>query len=249
MSIHALEKLRKGESVSALWLSMGSIGLAEIAVECQPDCLVIDRQHGLWDAPSMHHALGHVRGRATTIVRVAANRPELIGEALDAGADGVLIPLIDNAQSAALAVAAAHYPPRGIRSGGGVRPLAQFKDYVAKSAQGTLVALMIETVDGLENAEAIIATPGVDLIFIGPGDLALSLGERAPEALETSIQHILSLCQVARVPCGIFTLDVAAARMRLQQGFTFVVADDDIRLARNGFRQSLAAIAAEHGTS
>lgn len=234
----ALARLRAGTGVASVWLSLGAPAVAEIAAESAPHAIVFDGQHGLWERTSLFTALGVAARTSTPLVRVAANVPHIIGEALDSGAQGVIVPLVESAAEAAAAVAASHYPPHGIRSGGGVRPLAAMGAYVAACETQILVAVMIETRAGLENAAAIAATPGVDLVFIGPGDLALALGPDAD--LEAAIQAILTACKAAGTPCGLFTPSAEAARDRLAQGFTFVVAEDDIRLARGGIARSLA---------
>ena len=196
-------------AVRAFWLCTGSAALAELAAESGPDAVVFDCQHGLWDRGALAAAIPAV-APATPLVRVAANLPHLIGDALDHGALGVIVPLVESAVEAAAAVGAAHFPPRGTRSGGGIRPLRDFPAYVASSDQ-TLVAVMIETQAGLANAAAIAATPGVDLIFIGPGDLGLAIGA---DTLEAGIATVLATARSAGVPCGIFTLGPEAAARR-----------------------------------
>lgn len=234
----ALERLRDGEALGCIWLSLGALALAEIAAEHAPDAIVFDGQHGLWDKTALHLALGSAGTTSTPLVRVAANIAHVIGEALDAGAQGIIVPLVESAAEAAAAVRAAHYPPHGNRSGGGVRPLGDFGAYSAACARNILVAVMIETQAGLDDAAAIAATPGVDMVFIGPGDLGLAVG---PAALEPAIQSIHAVCAARTMPCGIFTGSAEEARRRVAQGFQFVVVEDDIRLARGGIARSLAA--------
>lgn len=231
----ALAVLRAGGAVRAVWLALGSAALAEIAGEAAPDAVVFDGQHGLWTPMALAAGVAAV-APATALVRVAANLPHLIGEALDAGATGVIVPLVESAAAAAAAVSAARFPPQGARSGGGYRPLRAFGAYVRAAAAGTLVAVMIETRAGLEAAAAIAATPGVDLVFIGPGDLGLAVGV---DALDAAIADVLAACRAAGVPCGIFTPGAQAAA-RVAEGFRFVVAADDISLARAGFADALA---------
>ena len=242
---HALQRLRGGMPVSCVWLSLGSVAVAEIAAECSPDMIVFDAQHGLWERVTLHLAILAATGASTPVVRVAANTSHLIGEALDSGAHGVIVPLVENAAQAAAAVTAAHYPPRGNRSGGGVRPLGNFSAYSESCKTQVMVSVMIETKLGLANAREIVVTPGVDMVFIGSGDLALSLGPDGALGLEEAIQFILGLCRSSGVPCGIFTGSIEDARTRLSEGFAFVVAEDDIRLARNGIARSLSAVAKE----
>ena len=232
----ALEQLRRGQTVECVWLSLGSVALAEVAAESAPASIVFDGQHGLWERGTLHAAIA-AAAPATPLVRVQANSVAVIGEALDSGAQGVIVPLVETAAEAAAAVAAAHYPPRGVRSGGAMRPLRDFGAYRGACDTGIMVAVMIETQAGLDNAAAIVATPGLDLVFIGPGDLGLAVGSAA---LEGAMGSILAICNAQGVPCGLFTGSVDDARRRVAQGFTFVVAEDDIRLARGGIASSLA---------
>ncbi len=236
----ALAALRKGDAVACIWLSLGSPALAEIAAEVRPGAVVFDGQHGLWEKTSLHHAIATVAPASTPIVRVQTNTVAAIGEALDSGAQGVIVPLVETAEEAAAAVAAAHYPPTGVRSGGGVRPLGDYAAYIAACSTQILVSVMIETAKGLDNAADIIATPGLDLVFIGPGDLALALGSDAATGLDPAMQHILGLCRAAGVPCGLFTTSPEAAAARIAQGFAFVVGEDDIHSARTGYARALA---------
>lgn len=240
-----LARLRHGEALASIWLSLGSCALAEIAAETAPDVIVFDAQHGLWDSTTLHSALDAVSKRSTPLVRVAANIPHLIGQALDSGAHGVIVPYIESAAQAAQAVAAARFPPHGHRSGGGVRPLADFPSYVDACSREVMVAVMIETCAGLANAQEIIATPGVDMIFIGPGDLMLSLGDDGAQDIELHLHAILTASRAGRVPCGLFTPDARQARRRIAEGFRFVVAADDIGMARRGLTQSLDELSRE----
>ena len=123
----------------------------------------------------MEAAIGLVPSEIPVLVRVAENSARAIGTALDAGAEGVIVPLIESAEAAAQALSFSRYPPLGMRSGGGVRPLIDFAGYAA-GASSIATLLMIETRAGLAAASAIAATEGLDMVFIGPGDLALSLG-------------------------------------------------------------------------
>ena len=234
----ALAKLRAGQQVTCVWLSLGSEAMAEIAAEFAPDAIVLDGQHGLWDVRSTHAALGAIAAASTPLVRVSDNSVVAIGLALDAGAQGVIVPLVETAEEAARAVVAAHYPPKGERSGGGVRPLANFPAYWSSCAENILVSVMIETKLGLENVAAIAAVPGIDMLFIGTGDLRLSLGFDAD--IEAAIQAIFAASRAANVPCGIFTVNPESACTRLAQGFAFVVAESDLRLSREGIAASLA---------
>ena len=169
--------LGQRQSLGVFWMSTGSPAVIELAAAANPDAIVLDAQHGLWDRQTIEYAVGAARIHAPVLVRTAENSPVAIGQALDAGAEGVIVPLIEDEQQAAEAVAAARFPPHGVRSAGGVRPLSQgFADYYAKANADTVVGVMIETDRAVQNAPAIAATSGIDFVLIGSGDLAISLG-------------------------------------------------------------------------
>ncbi len=241
-----LTTIRDGGSVGMVWLSLGSTAVAELITDAGPDAAVFDLQHGLWQRQSLQDAIGMVRARTTPLARVADCTAGAIGEALDAGALGVIVPLVETAEQAAAAVAAAKYPPAGIRSGGGVRPLIDFKAYGVAANDAVLVAVMIETAKGVENAAAIAAVPGVDLVFIGTGDLALSIGtfpEFGPDH-EAAVKSVQRACRDAGTPCGAFTPHLAFALDRRRQGFNAVVVAEDIGLVHGAAKAATKGFAA-----
>lgn len=221
------------------WFAMGSVPIVEIGAMDYFDAAVLDLQHGLWDRMSAHLAVSALAGRPA-IMRVAANTVPAIGEALDSGAEGVLVPLVETAEQAAAAVAAATFPQDGIRSGGGVRPLAEGFSRYHKRSVNPLIGVMIETKAGVDNAAAIAATKGVDFVFIGTGDLALSLGcfPQVDERHEAACQTIFDACKAAGTPCGIFTTTPEAAANRLEQGYAMTVGANDVDIILNGFAQA-----------
>lgn len=236
-------RLRDGERFALAWLALGSPAIAEIAVAAGADGLVLDLQHGLFDRAGLEAAVA-ASGAAPAIVRVAENGATAISTALDAGADGVLVPLVESAAEAAAAVAHARFPPHGRRSGGGVRPLsAGFPAYLARAAE-TTVGVMIETAAGVEAAEAIAAVPGLDFVLVGTGDLRLSYADRAdPDAArEAGCARVLAACRAAGLPAGIFTTTAADAAARRAAGWALTVAANDIDAVAAGFRSSVAAL-------
>jgi 2-keto-3-deoxy-L-rhamnonate aldolase RhmA len=228
-------RLAAGHCLGVAWLALGSAALAELAARARPDAIVIDLQHGLWERRELEAAIGLVPSEVPVLVRVAENSPRAIGTALDAGAEGVIVPLIESREAAAEAVRSSRYPPLGARSGGGVRPLRDFAEYL-RAASAIATILMIETKAGLEQSEAIATTEGVDMIFIGSGDLALSTGGSPlqPEHAR-ACAAIRCTSEAAGVPCGVFTSSPEAARQRRQEGYRMVVVATDIDLAVRGF--------------
>ena len=225
-------RLKSGPAVGCHWLSLGSPAVAELAADASPDVIVIDMQHGLWDRSSLESAIGAVAGRAPVLVRVADQSDYAIGSALDAGAHGVIAPMVNTAAECAKVVSATQYPPVGHRSGGGARTTADFAGY--RAATGRLVAsIMIETAAAVEAAEAIAATPGLDMIFIGPGDLSLSLeSAQGTPKFEAAVAKVMAAGRAAGVPVGIFTVSLDQAIARAKEGHAFVVAAYDVAIAR-----------------
>jgi 2-keto-3-deoxy-L-rhamnonate aldolase RhmA len=241
-------RIDRGDSLGVIWLSLGCVAMAEIAAGAHPDAIVLDLQHGLWERQGIEAAIGVVPPEVPVLARVAENSPLAIGQALDAGAEGVIVPLVETAKQAARAVKAARYPPHGERSGGGARPLADYPGYHAAAEGGIVVAVMIETARGVKNAKKIAATEGVDLVFIGTGDLALSLGvfPNIDERHEDACRTILAACRKHWTPCGIFTTSGEAAVKRRAQGYRAMVIADDISMIGRGFAAATAEFAARH---
>jgi len=236
-------RIGKGEPIGLIWMALGSSSVVELAVQAKPDAIVIDAQHGLWDRKSLEDTLGIVSSAAPVLVRVAENSLAAIGQALDAGAEGVIVPLIETDHEAAAAVAASRFPPEGVRSGGGVRPLGgNFGSYYESQLRRTVVGVMIETVRGVRNAAAIANTPGVDFVLIGTGDLAISLGgfPHVDARHEEACKSVLNTCKAANIPCGIFTGDAQAAKARRDQGYPIVVVANDIEVVAGGFSRAMA---------
>lgn len=226
----------RGRGLSLAWFSMGSVPLVELGAAQGFDAVVVDLQHGLWDRLGAHLAVT-AAGDVPVIVRTLSSDAAAVGEALDSGAAGVFAPLVESAEQARSAVTAARFPPRGVRSGGGVRPLGQgFARYFAAHAE-TLVGVMIETAAGVERAAEIAAVPGLDFVFIGTGDLALSLGcfPEVDGRHEAACRAVRDACRAAGVPCGIYSASAEGAAARLAEGYAAAVAANDIDVAVAGF--------------
>lgn len=241
LSGHLKARLTAGDCIGMAWLALGDNATTELVLHSAPDAVVLDLQHGLWERRTMEQAIGQCIGRAPVIIRIADDSGTAIGNALDAGADGILVPMIETAEQAASVVAAATYPPHGRRSGGGVRPLGyDFEAYLQK-AGNISIGVMIETASGLRNAETIVNVPGIDYIFIGSGDLMLSCHDKSAAEREAECQRVLQLCQARNLPCGIFTGSVEQARAYREQGYQLVVIANDISVIRSGFAKAVTA--------
>jgi 4-hydroxy-2-oxoheptanedioate aldolase len=244
----ALAKWRGGEQTIGAWLSLANTHTAEMMANAGFDWLCVDLQHGLVDDSDLRNMLPAISTTDTTpIVRVAFNAPDQIMRALDAGAMGVIVPLVNNAAEAAAAVAACRYPPLGGRSFGPIRAaLYGGRGYAAEANSEIACIVMIETKEGIENLEAIAATPGLDGIYIGPADLAFALGlpplgdTDNPEHLAT-VGRIQTACKAHDVAAGIHTSSSDFARRRLEAGFQFVTVGSDAGFVGAGAAAAVAA--------
>ena len=173
------QKRQSGQCETLGWLSVSHWFTSEIMARQGFEARCVDLQHGTAerkDVGPMLQAISQT-DTSTCVVRVAWNEPAAIMKALDLGAYGIIVPLVNTAEEAAMAVAACRYPPVGMRSNGPVRALHYGgADYVANANGEIVIMAMIETKEGLANLDAICATPGVDAVYIGPADLSFALG-------------------------------------------------------------------------
>lgn len=227
-------KLSKSEAIVNGWLSIPSSYLAEGAGQQGFDSVTIDMQHGMMGIESAIHMLQAISTtHAVPMVRSPSKEPETIMHLLDAGAYGVICPMISTKQDAQELVKACRYPPVGKRSFGPARgKLYGGSDYFEFANDEILVIPMIETAEGLQNIDAILAVPGIDMVYVGPNDLALDLGEKPGSELidgETSnaISHILGRAKAAKVATGIFCSGGDMAKRRLSEGFDLVTPGND----------------------
>ena len=245
------DRLAARRPVGVFWFALGSIALIETAVAAGAEAVVIDMQHGLFDRLTLEAAIGAVPANVPCLVRVEDHSAAAIGRALDAGAEGLLIPLVETAEQAAEVAAACHYPPVGQRSGGGVRPLRDFGAYRAVADRAITVGVMIETAKGADNAAAIAAAEQVDFVFIGTGDLALSLGGKLgrTDGHAAACAAIFEACTGAGKPCGTFTTSAEDAAARSADGYWMTVVANDISATRSAFDKAAATYSIERGAA
>lgn len=229
-------KVRARESVVGYWVTLDSPPSTERIARLGYDYVALDAQHGLFGYSGMLAGLTAIDagGRSVGLVRTAANDATAIGRALDAGAAGVIVPLVNSASDAARAVAATRYPPAGIRSYGPMRSILRIGPAPADANAAVTLLAMIETPEGLENVEAIAATPGIDGLYIGPSDLTLAVGGAGPadpavaDAFEAALVRIRSACEANRIAAGLHTRSGEDAAKRISEGFTFVTVASDL---------------------
>ncbi len=223
------------------WLTIPSSFSAEVFARAGFDWITVDMQHGVIDyqvAVTMLQAISTTE--TVPFVRVPWNEPGIIMKALDAGAYGVIVPMINSRAEAEAAVAACRYAPRGVRSYGPVRAaLYAGRDYFAHADDEVACIAMIETKEALENLDEILGVPGVDAVYIGPSDLSVSLGlapsyDHGEPAFVEAIERVLKACREHSVVPGIHAGLVPVAQKRIEQGFLMVqMCDDAGSLARS----------------
>jgi 2-keto-3-deoxy-L-rhamnonate aldolase RhmA len=253
-------RLKQGLPAVGTWISLPAPSVAELLSTFQPDWLVFDTEHGPATHERLEDLLRAIKGTdVVPIVRVLNNDMGLIKQALDRGAYGVLVPLVNTAEQARAAVAAAKYPPAGIRGVAGTRITRygmDLPDYFARWNELVLVIVQIETTEALENVEAIAAVPGVDVLFVGPNDLSATLGifrqfdhPRFIQALE----RIKAAAKNHGVAIGYMASSTEEVLQRIDEGFQFVSHGSDARFlssaARPAFEKIREGLAARHASA
>ncbi len=229
------------------WICSGSPVLAEIMAGSGLDWLMIDMEHAPNSLESVQVLLQVTAAYpVTTVVRVPANDAVWIKRVLDVGAQTIMVPMVSTADEAAAAVAHASYPPRGHRGVGNALARSgrwnRVADYLPKAAEYTSVIVQIETAEGVENAEAIAATPGVDGVLIGPSDLAASMGligEQTHPDVVSAVERAFAGVRAAGRPVGVNAFAESAAKGYAAAGAEFLLVGADVSLVARG-AESLA---------
>jgi 4-hydroxy-2-oxoheptanedioate aldolase len=230
------QRWARGEVTYAAVVRLGSTWAAEAFAQGGFDVVWIDQQHGFNPDHVLVPMLQAMNGtNATALVRVPANDEAAIGHVLDAGSEGVIVPLIETEEDARRAVASCHFMPVGVRSYGNLRLSP------ASARGGTLCIVMVESSLGLRNVRAIAHVPGVDGIFIGPNDLALSLGLPPlggiqPGAHAEAIMAIRNACDEAQIICCIS----GDAQEMQALGFRLINIGGDSTFVLDGMARALA---------
>ncbi len=242
------ETLRRGKPLVGTVVTLPSAAVAEVLAEAGYDWLFVDGEHGPLGIDAIVAILQAAQHRCPCLVRIPALDEVWVKRALDAGADGIIAPLVNSAEAARQVVAWSKYPPEGRRSVGGGRAHGYgltFERYLKQANENTAVVIQIEHVEGAGQIEAILAVEGIDAVFIGPYDLSGSLGIPgqidAPE-VQMHIRNVRDACLARNKPLGIFTADDAAARAYIDQGFVLLaVGADAVHLGRAA-EASLASV-------
>jgi len=238
---------KSGGAVVNGWLAIANSFSAETMAHQGWDSLTIDLQHGVVDYQGMVPMLQAISTTATVpVVRVPWLEPGILMKTLDAGAYGVICPMINSREDAQKLVAYTHYAPRGTRSFGPVRALLYGGADYPTHANDTIVTFaMIETAKALDNLDDILSVEGLDAIYIGPSDLSLALGctptfdDLDPQAAQ-AVEHILARAKAHGIVAGIHNGTAESALKRIAKGFQFVTVSSDARLMAAGARGVIA---------
>ena len=226
--------LRDGKPAIGTWLTLGSPLAAEWLAHQGFDWLNVEQEHGAIDVTLTQYLLQAI-GTTDVIpfIRVPWKDPQAIKRALDVGAYGLFIPQVETREEAEMIVGAMRYPPQGYRGlGGARRQLYGGVDYFDHWNDEGMVIVMVETARGVSNVDDIVSVAGIDACFIGPNDLAASLGLRPSlnppfEEFEAAIATIYRACRAHGVTPGIHTPDAESTTRRIEQGWQLIAINSD----------------------
>jgi 4-hydroxy-2-oxoheptanedioate aldolase len=246
-------RLRAGETVYSSWCSLASPIVAEMTAREGFSTAVVDQQHGLWDSTQAHTAIASIRqAGGSPIVRVPLDDFGGVSRMLDWGAEGVIMPMINNVEAAKHFVSVAKFPPVGDRSWGPHRAtmlggIADQKVYLREANNLTLTLAMIETQEALDNMEAIAAVPGIDMLFVGPGDLSIALTKGADvdpggKLVDAALVKIVAAAKKSGKLVGAFTATPERAKQCAAMGFTFITVGSDIMFLRAGIAANVKGL-------
>jgi 4-hydroxy-2-oxoheptanedioate aldolase len=235
--------------VYGTWLVSGAPSTAE-ALGCAGfDFLVLDTEHTPIETPQVAEILRTIAGTpASAIVRPAWNDMVLIKRLLDAGAQSLLIPFVQDADEARRAVSFTRYPPDGVRGVAAVHRGSRFgtvPGYLGNAASEICVIVQVETRDALERIGEIAAVPGVDSLFVGPGDLAASLGhigDIANPAVQAALERAAKACRDAGKPCGIVGPNPQMVARFIEYGYSWVAVNSDLGMMVSRAQEWLAEL-------
>lgn len=238
--------LKAGKPAVGVWLSIPSLVSAEAMASLGWDWLTLDVEHGCMDYETQQTMFLAIASQGCVpLARIPANDPVIIKRTLDAGAMGVVVPMVCSAEEARAAVAACKYPTEGIRSAGGGRwRYAYGADFIQRANDEILCIVMIEHQTAVERAEEILSVPGVDGCFIGPNDLAWSMGLRGrrDERHAAALLKVRDAGRKVGTPVGLHCQSADEVVERIEQGFQFLACQNDMAFMVAGASGALKRI-------
>lgn len=232
--------LKEGKPQVGTWLSFGHVHACRLMARIGFPWLTLDIEHSPIDWSTAALVFGSIADAGCVpLARVPRGDHDYIKRVLDAGAHGIVVPMVDTVEQAKTAIAAAKYPPAGNRSvGGGLHSLnfeASAKDYFAGANDEVLVILQTESPTGVENAEEIYSLPGVDAIFVGPNDLQFQMRgpdgkDPSPEEHEAMMQRVLATGKKVGTPVGLHVQSIEDVRRRIEEGWQFIAIGSELKM-------------------
>jgi 4-hydroxy-2-oxoheptanedioate aldolase len=239
---------KAGRPLAGMWVCSGSPLVAELCAGSGLDWLLVDTEHSPNGLESVLAQLQAVHGYPVhTLVRPPVNDVVVIKQYLDLGVQNLLIPMVNSVAEAEAAVAATRYPPQGVRGVGSALARAarwnRVPDYLARAAETISGTVQIESAAAVDAVEDILKVDGVDAIFLGPSDLAASmglLGQQEHPEVRAAVEHCLAAAKAAGKPAGVNAFAPATARAYLDAGAAFILVGADVALLARG-SEALAA--------
>ena len=226
-----------GKQQFGVWLMSGAPSTAEALGCAGYDYLVVDMEHTPIDTPQLIEILRAIAGTpASAVTRLPWNDAVMVKRALDAGAQTLLFPFVQNAEEAARAVASTRYPPDGFRGAAGTQRASRYgtvPGYLKKASSEICVTVQVETLAALDQIEAIAKVPGVDAIFIGPGDLSASMGligDLAHAEVQAKLAHAAKECRRLGKPAGIIGPNPEMSARFVEYGYRWVAIGSDMSM-------------------
>lgn len=244
-------KLKENQVSLGSWITLGHQGIAEIFTNAGFDWLVVDLEHSTITIAQAGELIRTIDlAGASPLVRLTSNDANQVKRVMDAGAHGIVVPMVNSAQDAEYAVAATRYAPRGHRGVGLARAQqygSGFKDYLQWQQDGPVVIVQIEHQAALDNIEAIVSVPGVDGFIIGPYDLSCSMGipgEFERPEFQTAMRQILTTGLRFGCPAGLHIVepDTEKIRQAIDEGYRFIAYSVDIRMLDVSARAGVSAV-------
>jgi 4-hydroxy-2-oxoheptanedioate aldolase len=244
---------REGKAAVGSWMNLGSPSCAEIMSHLGFDWIAVDAEHSPVGMETIQHIFVALSTSETVpMIRVAGSDPASINRVLDAGAYGVIVPMVNSREDALRAVQACRYPPLGCRSMGfGRADQYAGKDYKAHANEEIALVVQIEHIDAVTHIDEILSVPGIDAFFIGPADLAASmgvpvvLGDNPDPRHQEAIRRIIAAGKAHKVPAGIHVATAEDVNRRIREGFQFIALGTDVFFMTGAARAALAQIARE----
>jgi len=248
---HVKAKLKRGEPALGAWLSLPSVPVARLMARLGFDWLLIDAEHSPQNPDLVAEMVSTIIDARTSapLVRIPANSLAWFKWALDAGAWGIIVPMVNTRAEAEQAVSWTKYPPEGTRSIGGMfAPYAfeapDWASYMQAANNEILVIVQIESTQSLANLDAILSVPGLDVAFIGPNDLHIQLGlppgsEGSEPTFVAALEQIKTAARSHNLASGIFCSDGTAAAQRIREGFQMVNVTTDVSCLKAAAVQNL----------